>query len=67
MATSSHLWAKLGDVHLKMVHTIRREAMLGGQRLLQLLRATWADYDIRRLSHLGRPNCSRRSPAPTGS
>jgi integrase len=42
-----HLWTGLSDVRLEVGHTIRCQLLLGGQRFLQLLRATWADYDTR--------------------
>ena len=40
-----YLWAELADIRLEVAHTIRCEILLGGQRFLQLLRATWSDYD----------------------
>lgn len=42
-----HLWTRLADVRLEIAHTIRCGILLGGQRFLQLLRATWADYDAK--------------------
>lgn len=37
----------LDVVRLEVAHTIRCEVLLGGQRFLQLLRATWSDYDAK--------------------
>jgi len=60
-----HLWAKLGDIRLEMAHTIRCEVLLGGQRFLQLLRATWADYDIKaRVLRLADPKGKRTTAIP---
>ena len=42
-----HLWARLANVRLEIGHTIGCEVLLGGQRFLQLLRATWGDYDTK--------------------
>jgi len=60
-----HLWAKLGDIRLEMAHTIRCEVLLGGQRFLQLLRATWADYDAKaRVLRLADPKGKRTTAIP---
>ena len=60
-----HLWAKLGDIRLEMAHTIRCEVLLGGQRFLQLLRATWADYDTKaRVLRLADPKGKRTTAIP---
>lgn len=60
-----HLWAKLADVRLEMAHTIRCEVLLGGQRFLQLLRATWADYDTKtQVLRLADPKGKRVTAVP---
>lgn len=60
-----HLWAKLGDIRLEMGRTIRCEVLLGGQRFLQLLRATWADYDTKaRVLRLADPKGKRTTAIP---
>jgi len=60
-----HLWAKLDDIRLEMAHTIRCEVLLGGQRFLQLLRATWADYDTKaRVLRLADPKGKRTTAIP---
>jgi integrase len=43
-----HLWRELNDVRLEIALAIRCQILLGGQRFLQLLRATWGDYDLER-------------------
>ena len=59
------LWAQLADVRLEMGHTIRCEVLLGGQRFLQLLRATWADYDTKtQVLRLADPKGKRVSAVP---
>jgi integrase len=42
-----HLWVRLQFEQLEVAHTIRCQVFLGGQRFLQLLRATWDDYDVK--------------------
>ena len=60
-----HLWTKLGDIRLEMAHTIRCEVLLGGQRFLQLLRATWEDYDTKaRVLRLADPKGKRTTAIP---
>ena len=60
-----HLWAQLADVRLEMGHTIRCEVLLGGQRFLQLLRATWADYDTKtQVLRLADPKGKRVTAVP---
>jgi len=59
------LWAELSTARLEIGHTIRCEILLGGQRFLQLLRATWADYDAgARVLRLADPKGKRVEAAP---
>ena len=59
------LWAELSTVRLEIGHTIRCEVLLGGQRFLQLLRATWADYDTKaQVLRLADPKGKRVEAAP---
>ena len=59
------LWAELSAVRLEIAHTIRCEILLGGQRFLQLLRATWADYDAKaQVLRLADPKGKRVEAAP---
>ena len=59
------LWAELSAVRLEVGHTVRCEILLGGQRFLQLLRATWTDYDAKaRVLRLADPKGKRVEAAP---
>ena len=59
------LWAELATVRLEIGHTIRCEILLGGQRFLQLLRATWDDYDTKsQILRLADPKGKRVEAAP---
>lgn len=59
------LWAELSTARLEIGHTIRCEILLGGQRFLQLLRATWADYDTEaQVLRLADPKGKRVAAAP---
>jgi len=43
-----HYWESLGKIHQAVADTLRVALLLGGQRMSQLKRATWADYDPKR-------------------
>lgn len=59
------LWTQLSTIRLEIGHTIRCEILLGGQRFLQLLRATWADYDTKaQVLRLADPKGKRIAAAP---
>jgi integrase len=60
-----HLWKALADLRTEVAHTIRCNLLLGGQRFLQLLRATWPDYDTKtQVLRLADPKGKRRVAVP---
>jgi integrase len=60
-----HLWVKLDDVRLEVAYMIRCEVLLGGQRFIQLLRATWPDYDTKTcVLRLADPKGKRNTAVP---
>jgi integrase len=64
-AEFTFLWAELSTARLEIGHTVRCEILLGGQRFLQLLRATWADYDTKaQVLRLADPKGKRIAAAP---
>jgi integrase len=61
----AHLWAQLDLVRPEIALTLRCLILLGGQRFLQLLRATWIDYDTKQqVVMLADPKGKRIKPVP---
>ncbi len=40
-----HVWSELANIREEVALAVRCCTLLGGQRMRQLLRATWSDYD----------------------